>query len=96
MALPTDWEGDLDERVRRDGSHHQKLVLIRRARPEDDVAFVGGIDLCHGRRDDRDHHGDPQPLELNPEYGDHPPWHDIQLEVRGLAIGDLAHTFRAR
>ena len=40
----------LDERVRRGGSHHQKLVLIRRARPEDDVAFVGGIDLCHGRR----------------------------------------------
>src|SRR5262249_15820401 len=41
----------LDERVRRGGSHHQKLVVIRHAaRPQDDVAFVGGIDLCHGRR----------------------------------------------
>jgi hypothetical protein len=35
----------LDERVRRGGSHHQKLVVVRRtASPEDDVAFVGGVD----------------------------------------------------
>ena len=64
----------LDERVRRDGSHHQKLVLIRRAHVEDDVAFVGGIDLCHGRRDDHDHRGDPQSAELSPECGERPPW----------------------
>jgi phosphatidylserine/phosphatidylglycerophosphate/cardiolipin synthase-like enzyme len=86
----------LDERVRRGGSHHQKLVLIRRRRPEDDVAFVGGIDLCHGRRDDPSHHGDPQAVELNQKYGETPPWHDLQLEVRGPAVGDLAHTFRER
>ncbi len=86
----------LDERVRRGGSHHQKLVLIRRARPEDDVAFVGGIDLCHGRHDDHDHRGDPQPPELSPRYGDRPPWHDLQLQIRGPAVGDLAHTFRER
>ena len=43
----------LDERVRRDGSHHQKLFVVRHPdAPERDVAFVGGIDLCHGRRDD--------------------------------------------
>ena len=86
----------LDERVRRGGSHHQKLVLIRRASPEDDVAFVGGIDLCHGRRDDSNHWGDPQPVEMNPRYGQQPPWHDLQLEIRGPAVGDLAHTFRER
>ena len=46
-------EALLDERVRRGGSHHQKLFVVRRkGRPEEDVAFVGGIDLCHGRRDD--------------------------------------------
>ena len=28
--------------------------------PGRDVAFVGGIDLCHGRRDDAGHLGDPQ------------------------------------
>jgi phosphatidylserine/phosphatidylglycerophosphate/cardiolipin synthase-like enzyme len=86
----------LDERVRRGGSHHQKLVVLRRARPEDDVAFVGGIDLCHGRRDDPRHLGDPQAVPLNPRYGERPPWHDLQLEIRGPAVGDLSHTFRER
>ena len=43
----------LDQRVRFGGSHHQKLVVIRRpSDPERDVAFAGGIDLCHGRGDD--------------------------------------------
>ena len=41
----------LDMRVRTGGSHHQKFVVLRHpARPELDVAFVGGIDLCHGGR----------------------------------------------
>src|ERR1700733_508204 len=38
----------LDMRVRIGGSHHQKFVVLRhRDRRELDVAFVGGIDLCH-------------------------------------------------
>ena len=87
----------LDERVRRAGSHHQKLVLVRRAgREDDDVAFAGGIDLCHGRRDDERHLGDPQAVDMDDRYGDTPPWHDIQLQIRGPALGDLAHTFRER
>jgi phosphatidylserine/phosphatidylglycerophosphate/cardiolipin synthase-like enzyme len=87
----------LDERVRRGGSHHQKLVILRRAAdPDHDVAFVGGVDLCHGRRDDARHNGDPQSVELSKGYGDRPPWHDLQLEVTGPAVGDLACTFRER
>ena len=87
----------LDERVRRAGSHHQKIVLLRHpGRPELDVAFVGGIDLCHGRGDDRDHRGDPQPEEMDPAYGPNPPWHDVQSEVRGPAVGDIAFTFWER
>ena len=87
----------LDERVRRGGSHHQKLVmLLHPGRPEDDVAFVGGIDLCHGRRDDEAQEGDPQAEPLDPAYGAHPPWHDIQGEVRGPAVVDLVQTFRER
>ena len=63
----------LDERVRRDGSHHQKLFVIRHPdAPDHDVAFVGGIDLCHGRRDDEHHHGDPQAIDLDPRYGPRP------------------------
>lgn len=87
----------LDERVLHGGSHHQKLFLLRRQDgPDGDLAFVGGIDLAFGRRDDERHEGDPQAIDLNPEYGDRPPWHDIQLEVSGPAVGDLAWTFRER
>jgi phosphatidylserine/phosphatidylglycerophosphate/cardiolipin synthase-like enzyme len=87
----------LDERVRRDGSHHQKLFVVRHpADPDADVAFVGGIDLCHGRRDDARHHGDEQTIDIDERYGPRPAWHDVQLEVRGPAVGDLAFTFRER
>ncbi|HEX2259679.1 MAG TPA: phospholipase D family protein [Actinomycetota bacterium] len=90
----------LDERVRRGGSHHQKLFVLRRASGPPgagaDVAFVGGIDLAYGRRDDASHEGDTQAGKINPKYGERPPWHDVQLEVRGPAVGDLAHTFRER
>ena len=87
----------LDMRVRAFGSHHQKLVVLRhRDRPEADVAFVGGIDLCHGRRDDEQHLGDPQAIPMAGAYGPHPPWHDIQLAVRGPAVGDIETVFRER
>src|SRR5215212_1075367 len=87
----------LDERVRGPGSQHQKLVLVRHPdREDDDVAFVGGIDLCHGRRDDERHLGDPQSVPMDERYGPRPPWHDVQLEVRGPAVGDLNVTFRER
>ena len=46
----------LDMRVRPGGSHHMKMVVLRHpGRPWLDVAFVGGIDLCHSRRDDASH-----------------------------------------
>jgi phosphatidylserine/phosphatidylglycerophosphate/cardiolipin synthase-like enzyme len=88
----------LDARTRKAGSHHQKLVVIRRPdRPDLDVAFVGGIDLGFSRNDDGSHQGDPQPMEEFPDvYGARPPWHDIQAEVRGPAVDDLEHTFRER
>jgi phosphatidylserine/phosphatidylglycerophosphate/cardiolipin synthase-like enzyme len=87
----------LDMRVRPGGSHHQKFVVLRHpGRPENDVAFVGGIDLCHSRRDDRDHHGDPQTQPMAKVYGPRPPWHDIQLMVSGPAVGDVETVFRER
>jgi len=87
----------LDQRVRVGGSHHQKLVVVRHAGgAEHDVAFVGGIDLCHSRRDDADHHGDRQRQAMAPAYGQTPPWHDAQLAVQGPAVGDLEFCFRER
>lgn len=90
-------EALLDQRVRRGGSHHQKMVLIRhRDRPDADVAFVGGIDLCHSRRDDAAHAGDPQSQRLDRRYGPRPPWHDAMVEIRGPAVIDVLATFLQR
>src|SRR4029077_14360324 len=87
----------LDQRVRLGGSHHQKLIVIRHAEGSDrDVAFVGGIDLCHSRRDDADHHGDIQRQAMAPVYGERPPWHDAQVAIQGPAVGDLEYCFRER
>ena len=90
-------EALLDMRVRTGGSHHQKFVVIRhRDDPARDIAYVGGIDLCHSRRDDTDHHGDPQAMRLAAEYGATPPWHDIQVAIQGPAVFDVETVFRER
>jgi phosphatidylserine/phosphatidylglycerophosphate/cardiolipin synthase-like enzyme len=86
-----------DMRVRPGGSHHQKFVVLRHpGRPELDVAFVGGIDLCHSRQDDPSHTGDLQRQPMAKIYGPRPPWHDVQLEIRGPAVGDVETVFRER
>ncbi|WP_456846161.1 phospholipase D family protein [Cellulomonas sp. P5_C6] len=87
----------LDQRVRSVGSHHQKFVVIRHpGRPGDDVALLGGIDLAHGRRDDADHRGDAQNQPFAHQYGPRPPWHDVQVEIRGPAVRDVEDVFRER
>src|SRR3954453_8417751 len=87
----------LDMRVRAGGSHHQKFVVIRhRDDRSRDVAFVGGIDLAHNRRDAATHGGDPQPQPLTEEYGSNPPWHDVQVAIQGPAVHDVETAFRER
>ncbi len=87
----------LDMRVRAGGSHHQKFVVIRhRDDPSRDVAWVGGIDLAHNRRDDAEHRGDPQSQRLAEEYGDQPPWHDVQVRIQGPAVHAVETVFRER
>ncbi|HHU11342.1 MAG TPA: phospholipase [Intrasporangiaceae bacterium] len=86
-----------DMRVRTLGSHHQKFVVLRhRGAPERDVAYVGGIDLCHSRRDDDEHLGDEQALRTAAEYGPRPAWHDVQVAISGPAVHDVETTFRER
>lgn len=87
----------LDQRVRRLASHHQKMFVIRhRGEAAKDVAFVGGIDLSHQRRDDAKHLGDPQQAPMDPRYGKQTPWHDATLELRGPVVGDVLRTFVER
>lgn len=87
----------LDMRVRTGGSHHQKFVVLRHpGRPGLDIAFLGGIDLCHSRRDDAEHAGDPQPQPMAAVYGARPPWHDVQLALTGPVVGDVETVFRER
>lgn len=86
----------LDQRVRLFGSHHQKMFVIRRSEdPSRDVAFIGGLDLSHSRRDDADHAGDPQAVAMDPRYGKRPPWHDAALELRGPVVADVLAVFAA-
>lgn len=87
----------LDHRVVSFGSHHQKFAVVRyRDQPAADVAFVGGIDIAASRRDDDQHHGDPFTRPFAAVYGDTPPWHDVQVELRGPTVRDVEETFRER
>src|SRR5580765_157796 len=87
----------LDMRVRAGGCHHQKFVVIRHSDdPARDVAYVGGIDLCHTRRDDARHNGDAQALKMARAYGPTPAWHDAQVAISGPAVHDVETVFRER
>jgi phosphatidylserine/phosphatidylglycerophosphate/cardiolipin synthase-like enzyme/uncharacterized membrane protein YdjX (TVP38/TMEM64 family) len=76
----------LDDTVPLTGSHHQKIVVV-----DDAVAFVGGIDLTHGRWDTPEHPRD-QPYRLDAHGRPSRPNHDVQVLVDGSAaraLGDL-------
>ncbi|MBN8609680.1 MAG: phospholipase [Deltaproteobacteria bacterium] len=68
-------------------SQHEKMVLI-----DGHTAFVGGIDLCDSRWDDRHHlPADPRRVDLDGEpYG---PYHDVQAVVRGEVVHELVKVF---
>ena len=86
-----------DMRVRTGGSHHQKFVVLRhRDDPARDVAFLGGIDLCHSRRDDIAHEGDLQVIAMPQAFGPRPAWHDVHVAIEGPAVYDVETTFRER
>ncbi|MBM6404525.1 phospholipase [Phycicoccus sp. CSK15P-2] len=86
-----------DMRVAPGGSHHQKLVVVRyRDDPVRDIAYVGGIDLCHSRRDTAAHEGDPQQVAMPQVFGPRPPWHDVHCAIQGPAVHDVETSFRER
>jgi len=68
------------------GSHHQKIVVI-----DDEVAFVGGLDVTAARWDTPEHR--PRDRRRVSPRGDYPPFHDVQIMVDGdaaRALGELA------
>jgi phospholipase D1/2 len=72
------------------GSHHQKFVVI-----DGQLSFLGGLDLCDHRWDDRAHK-DPNPLRLS-RGEPHKPFHDVQAYVVGSDLGtELTKLFACR
>jgi phosphatidylserine/phosphatidylglycerophosphate/cardiolipin synthase-like enzyme len=73
----------LDARERTMHCHHEKLVIV-----DDEVAFVGGIDLTSLSGDRWDENEHPAAGRLG--------WHDVATRLRGPAVADVAEHFRAR
>ena len=73
-----------------DASHHQKFVVIDSA-----IAFVGGIDLCASRWDDRNHRID-NPLRINSAGDSYRTFHDLQSYHTGAIVRHLAELFQQR
>jgi len=79
----------LDDRHPVSGSHHQKVVVV-----DDRVAFVGGLDLTHGRWDTPEHKR-VQPWRVDVRGRISRPNHDVQAIVDGgaaQALGELCRT----
>ncbi len=73
-----------------DGAHHQKFVVI-----DGRLSFLGGLDLCDQRWDDRQHR-DPNPLR-DSRGEPHKPFHDIQAYLHGTDVSaELAKLFSSR
>lgn len=71
-------------------SQHQKFVVVDGA-----TAFLGGMDLCAGRWDDRCHRA-ANPDRVNPDGGSYGPYHDIQGYFTGPLVEKLAGHFEER
>jgi phosphatidylserine/phosphatidylglycerophosphate/cardiolipin synthase-like enzyme len=73
----------LDARERTMHCHHEKLVIV-----DDEVAFVGGIDLTSLSGDRFDSSEHPAGGGLG--------WHDVATRIEGPAVADVAEHFRQR
>jgi phosphatidylserine/phosphatidylglycerophosphate/cardiolipin synthase-like enzyme len=73
----------LDAREHLVHCHHEKLVVV-----DDELAFVGGLDLT-----DRD--GDRYDLHDHPDRG-RLGWHDLAFRIQGPLVADVAQHFASR
>lgn len=69
------------------GCYHRKLVIV-----DDEVAFLGGLDLCDSRWDARAHvKHDRRRMDLAGRP--YKPFHDVQVALRGPVIQALEQIF---
>ncbi len=69
------------------GSHHHKYAVI-----DDEIVFVGGLDICDSRWDTRAHAPhDERRIDVSGEP--YRPFHDLQLALRGEVVADLRRIF---
>ncbi len=73
----------LDARERTLHCHHEKIVVV-----DDEVAFVGGIDISDLSGDRWDEHRHPPRGSTG--------WHDVATRLRGPIVADVAQHFRDR
>jgi phosphatidylserine/phosphatidylglycerophosphate/cardiolipin synthase-like enzyme len=83
LVTGTRIRAELDRRERLMHCHHEKLVIV-----DDEVAFVGGIDMTSMAGDRYDTSAHPAEGRLG--------WHDVSTCLRGPAVGDVAAHFAAR
>jgi phosphatidylserine/phosphatidylglycerophosphate/cardiolipin synthase-like enzyme len=88
-----------DRSTRQLGSFHQKAVVLVKGdtttfpdgkKRHRVVAYVGGIDLAHGRWDTDEHH------HLDPERQEGSGWRDVQVKLEGDAALDVLKNFTQR
>lgn len=72
------------------GSQHQKFAVI-----DGSMAFIGGMDICAGRWDDRFHNAE-NPSRRNPDGRTYEPYHDVQLYFTGPLVKSLTGLFAKR
>ena len=73
----------LDAREHLIHCHHEKIVVI-----DDEVAFVGGLDLTNRDGDRYDRPAHPYRGKLG--------WHDLAFRIRGPLVADIAAHYNAR
>jgi phosphatidylserine/phosphatidylglycerophosphate/cardiolipin synthase-like enzyme len=79
-----------DECVPLEGAHHQKFVVV-----DGIVGFVGGMDICEHRWDDRSHTID-NPLRTVADGTLYTPYHETHAYLAGPAVARLTDFFRTR
>ncbi|HEX2125793.1 MAG TPA: phospholipase D-like domain-containing protein [Thermoleophilaceae bacterium] len=88
-----------DRSTRPLGAFHQKAVVLVKRDPTTFpdghtrhrvVAYVGGIDLAHGRWDTDEHY------HLDPERQEGSGWRDVQVKLEGDAALDVLRNFTQR